>query len=450
MKNRATILAFILIFSAVSLIWAKIDLVTLPERDSVQMTIYNSADITLIRDNRTLTLSKGENNLQFSWANTLIDPTSIELFAKTMADRIDIMELSFPPRIKDLGLWRIKSEFSGRAPVEINYFTSGISWRAYYIATLSLDEKTMELEAYVRVTNNSGEDYENAQVRVIVGTINLIDEIAGLARRQYPYGSPRPPVPPSPQVGLDAYDEDMMYYKSEVARAMEAPSARPKEIIKEGLSEYFLYTIEGTENIPNGWSKRLLSLRQADIPVINFYKYEEERYGKNIIRFISFANDKMHKLGNEPLPDGLVKAFKTIDRNNHLSYIGEDNTKYIPIGEKVELNMGIARDIEVEAKLMDYKTKNYQFNNPGGNISGWEEERTFEITVSNYRSLPVRVEVTRNFPHQYFDLKNKGDHGHYEKVDMDTVKYTLELAPNSSKKFTYTHTQFEGDRRPKK
>jgi hypothetical protein len=27
-----------------------------------------------------------------------------------------------------------------------------------------------------------------------------------------------------------------------------------KEIVKEGLSEYFLYTIEGTETIPIGWS----------------------------------------------------------------------------------------------------------------------------------------------------------------------------------------------------
>ena len=32
-----------------------------------------------------------------------------------------------------------------------------------------------------------------------------------------------------------------------------------KQIIKEGLSEYFIYTIEGTETIPNGWSKQLRS-----------------------------------------------------------------------------------------------------------------------------------------------------------------------------------------------
>jgi len=443
MKKKTFNLFILLFLYAAFSLPAKIDLVTLPERESVLMTIYNSADITLVADSRTLTLSRGENNLQFSWANTLIDPTSLELFTRTMADKIDIMELSFPPRARDLGLWNIRSDFSGRAPVEINYFTSGISWRAYYIATLAPDEKTMELEGYVMVANNSGEDYENARVRVIVGKINLLDRIAALARRQYPYGIPMPAVLPSAELRMrrESVAEQKMAF------GMAADAAKPKEIIKEGLSEYFLYTIEGTENIPNGWSKRLLSLRQAGIPVVNFYKYEEERYGETVNRFISFANDKKNKLGNEPLPDGMVKAFKSVDADNYLSYIGQDNVRYIPVGEKVELNMGVSMDVEVEVEMMDFKTKNYLFNNPGGNVSGWDEERTYEVTVSNYRSLPVKVEVTRNFPHQYWELVKQGEFGEYEKVDMDTVEFTVELAPNSAKNFTYRLTQFEGDRR---
>ena len=38
-----------------------------------------------------------------------------------------------------------------------------------------------------------------------------------------------------------------------------AAEGKAKEIIKEGLSEYFIYTVEGTETIPNGWSKRMRS-----------------------------------------------------------------------------------------------------------------------------------------------------------------------------------------------
>ena len=43
--------------------WAKVDLVTLPPRDAVQLTIYNSADLTLARESRALTLKEGANNV---------------------------------------------------------------------------------------------------------------------------------------------------------------------------------------------------------------------------------------------------------------------------------------------------------------------------------------------------------------------------------------------------
>ena len=57
---------------------SNIDLVTLPNRNSVALTIYNSEDITLVKETRYVTLKRGLNQLQFSWANTLIDPTSVE------------------------------------------------------------------------------------------------------------------------------------------------------------------------------------------------------------------------------------------------------------------------------------------------------------------------------------------------------------------------------------
>ncbi len=444
MKKILHMPVILVFFIMCTSLFARIDLVTLPERDSVQLTIYNSADLTLVRDGRTLTLSEGENNLQFSWANTLIDPTSIDLMTRSRAD-VNIMELSFPPRVRDLGEWRIYSRSAGRVPMEINYFTSGISWRAYYMATLSPGEDTMEMQGYVRVTNRSGEDYRDAQVRVIVGEINLLDRIADLARRRYPYGTPdvRPPDIPRPE----PLARDLVMESKEVFLAIDAAAA-PKEIVKEGLSEYFLYTIEGTENIPDGWSKRLLSFSQENIPVKNFYRYEAERYGRSAVRFISFANDSEHRMGDEPLPDGLIKVFKNTDTDSgHLSYIGQDHSDYIPVGEKVELNMGKAIDVSVEPVLMGYRTKNFLFNNPDGNISGWDEERHYEITVSNYRQVPVEVEVTRNLPHQYWDMSPEGDFDQYLEVDINTVRFTVELMPMSEKTFGYTVTHYEGDRR---
>jgi hypothetical protein len=440
MKRIAIVLMILTITTGVGM--AKVDLVTLPTRNTVQLTIYNSADMTLVRESRDLTLKDGQNKLQFSWENTLIDPTSLEMLPKADADKITIANLTYPPRVTNLGLWNIDSGVSGKVPVEITYLTSGLSWRAFYMGTLTEDEKTMQLKGYVVVTNNSGEDYENAQTRLIVGKVHILDEIAELARRQYPYG--RPGVVPVPQAA-PAQVEEMRRARVVMEKVEGAAPSKPKEVTKEGLSEYFLYTIEGTETIPNGWSKRLLSFNADQVPVVNLYKFEEERYGPSVVRFLSFKNDKEHKLGETPIPGGMLKVYRDIGDGGHLSYTGQSSFKYIPVDEDVELNLGPAANIVVEPKLMDFKTENYRFDR-NGNVSGWDEIHTFKIEVKNTRDISARVEIKRNFSTQYWDISNSGDFGAFEKVNLNTVKFTLDMQPRSVKQFQYVLRTYHGTR----
>src|SRR4051812_24018941 len=73
-----------------------VDLSTVPKRDGVSLTIYNSEDLTLVRERRTVTFKKGVNPLQFSWANTQIDPTSVELRFASRAEHLDVLDTTFP------------------------------------------------------------------------------------------------------------------------------------------------------------------------------------------------------------------------------------------------------------------------------------------------------------------------------------------------------------------
>jgi len=443
MKRIIFTLLIIIVMAGVG--QAKVDLVTLPSRDTVQLTIYNSADMTLVRESRALTLKDGENKLQFSWANTLIDPTSLEMLPKANADKIDIADLTYPPRVRNLGLWNIESGISGKVPVEITYLTSGLSWRAFYMGTLTEDEETMRLQGYVRVTNNSGEDYENAQTRLIVGKVHILDQIAELAKRQYPYGRPGEVIP-MPTMAPTRGPRGRMEAKSAFALAEEsADMLVQKEIRKEGLSEYFLYTIEGTETIPTGWSKRLLSFDVDEVPVVNLYKYEERRYGTSVVRFLSFKNDKEHKLGETPIPGGMLKVYRNAGGEGHLSYTGQSSFKYVPVDEDVELNLGAVANVVVEPKLMDFKTENYEFDRRG-NVSGWDEVRTFNIEVKNTRDNDVKVEIKRNFNTSYWKLIRSGDFDKFEEVDKDTVKFTLTLKPTSARKFEYVLRTYHGTR----
>src|SRR5476649_516609 len=132
---KTTILLLTTVFCLLSsAVQARLNVTTLPNRDTVQLTIYNSADLTMVKETRFLTFKKGINKLEFSWANTLIDPTSLELRPLTHADKVEILDVSFPPRVANTLEWRIQSEVAGEVQIEIRYFTSGITWSADYVA----------------------------------------------------------------------------------------------------------------------------------------------------------------------------------------------------------------------------------------------------------------------------------------------------------------------------
>ncbi|MBN1844111.1 MAG: hypothetical protein JW810_00385, partial [Sedimentisphaerales bacterium] len=212
------------------------------------------------------------------------------------------------------------------------------------------------------------------------------------------------------------------------------------------LSEYFLYTIEGTETVRTGSAKRLASFTAGQVPVTNLYKFEQERYGDAVVRFLNFKNDKEHTLGETPIPGGLLKVYRTVDDRRHLSYEGQSSFKYIPVDQEVELNLGPVRDVIVEPKLMEIRTANYRFD-ARGNISGWDEIQTCRIRLKNSRPLPVTVQIRRNVPSPDWQITPSGEFGDYEPVDKDTVKFTHQLPPHSERSFGYVQTTYHGVRR---
>jgi hypothetical protein len=251
-------------------------------------------------------------------------------------------------------------------------------------------------------------------------------------------------------VGYDeyAFKKDMDVVNGEDRAEMlgrrlnELSDLKPKEIRKEGLSEYFLYTIEGTETIPNEWGKRLLSFEVEDIVVESLYKYDEQRWGDQTIRFVKFANDQKHNLGQTPIPNGNVKIYSNADEQGYLSYVGGTNIKYIPVDEEVELNLGPARLVEIEPELMDYKTENYIFDKRG-NVSGWDEIRSWKILITNTRTLPIQIDITRGFDTAYWTLQSDTP---YEKHDATHARFMLELKPRSKQTLEYTVRTYHGTR----
>ena len=470
-----------------SSVLAAVDLVTLPRREGTQLTIYNSEDITMVREQRLLTVKQGVNRIQFSWANTLIDPTSIDFRILEQEDQVELIDTTFPAGRNDALQWNIQSRMAGKIPVEIRYFTSGITWSADYVGIANEDETKLNVTGYVRVINNSGEKYDNAQTRLVVGTINLVEKIAELATRPaLQPGEWRKLDPESrSRVQKQFHDfakngEDAMDINGVVMHKRDGKAEAPTKVVKQGLSEYFLFAIEGREDIEDKQPKRLVAMKVAEVPLECMYKLSDRDGGQAFTKFYRFKNLKlldekgkekklpaMENLGLSPLPDGMVRLFSEY-KSKDLAYVGGTTTKYVPIGDRVEVNVGRDQDITIQRRQKDQKIANVVARQYKRRVSDefveyydlidYDETFYFEEEIVSGKPVVAKVELERRFdanvvlwgegdppkdwgsdePGAYVDLHRIA--GKIEKVDQNNVKYFLDLTPGEKQLVQYSVT----------
>ncbi len=476
----------LLLLALLTPVQAAVDLVTLPTREGTQLTIYNSEDITMVREHRLLTVKEGVNRIQFSWANTLIDPTSIEFRILDKQDKVDMVDTTFQAGRNEALQWNIKSQIAGKIPVEIRYFTSGITWAADYVGVANEDETKLNVTGYVRVFNNSGELYDHAQTRLVVGNINLVEKIADLARRPPPGQAPPVTAPAMPRGqgsgGMGGAMDKRLAFGNAILDAEQAAQKpeQAKEVVKQGLSEYFLFTIEGREDIKDNEPKRLVALKVAEAPLECLYKLSDRDGGQQFTKFYRFKNVKlldekgkekklsaMENLGLSPLPNGMVRLFFEY-KNKDLAYVGGTQTKYVPIGDRVEVNVGPDKDITLHRRLMDQQTANIvvrQYKRRLDDqfvqyydLTDYDETFYFQDELVSGKPVDAKVELERQFDASvvlwgpegqpqdwnsnaegaYVDLHQVP--GRVERVDQNHAKYFLDLKPGKKQIVQYKVT----------
>jgi hypothetical protein len=314
----------------------------------------------------------------------------------------------------------------------------------------------------------------------VVGTINLVEKIADLARR------------PPPGKWKEAKEEERKVLQESLAElADDSPVYRPRGggmagpakapvIVKQGLSEYFLFTIEGREDIKDKEPKRLVALKVADVPLECMYKLTDRDGGQQFTKFYRFKNVKlldeqgkekklagMENLGLSPLPNGSVRLF-FVYKTKDLAYVGGTETKYVPIGDRVEVNVGRDKDITIQRRLKDQKISNVVARQYKRRLDDqfvlyydlvdYDETLFYEEEMVSGKPVPAKVELERKFdadvflwgpdgqpqgwngsdPGAYVDLHTIP--GRVERVDQNHVKYFLDLQPGKKQVVDYSVT----------
>ena len=294
-------------------------------------------------------------------------------------------------------VWLLANEGTDHE-VEAAYLTEGMNWRADYVLTLNREETALDIEGWVTLTNQSGVAYNNAQLKLVAGDVNMVQ----------------------PQV---ADMERSLVYFTEPAPA--------SLMVEERFAEYHLYTLQRRTTIRENQTKQVSLLSGANVTVEKHYELQgntgvycnpiETQRNQNADVFVTFQNREENRLGM-PLPAGVMRIYQA-DQSGMLQFSGEDRIRHTPKNEEVRLKLGKAFDVVGDRIQEDYRA-----------LGPNSHESAFTITVRNRKDTAVKVDVVEPMLGDWTILEESTPH---VKKDSRTAVFTLEVPADVEAKLTY-------------
>jgi hypothetical protein len=295
-------------------------------------------------------------------------------------------------------VWMLENRLSRPQKLEASYLTSGINWKADYVAVLNKLDTLTDLTGWVTIDNRSGATYQNALLKLVAGDIHRVQQ------------------------------EMMDYARAKIA-VKEAASPQFKE---ESFFEYHLYTLDRRTTIKDNQTKQMTLLDANQVPIKKLflfsgspqYYYYQMDQGSNKQKvgvFLELENTQKNNLGI-PLPKGTVRVYKE-DKDGSLQFVGEDRIDHTPKDEKFKIKIGEAFDVVGERIQTDYKRL-------GRNLF----EVAFEVSLRNHKKEDIKVLVEEPIPGDWEMLSNTHP---YEKLSAHLIRFDVPVAKDKEVKVKY-------------
>ena len=285
-----------------------------------------------------------------------------------------------PANLRDLPtlVLHLQAPAAGEGAFELSYLTSGLSWKADYVADLAPEAGTIDLNGWVTLTNASGITYREALVQLVAGDVHQVADA----------------MPPAPMAR---------------AMAMAPEAAMPHE---ESLDQYHLYTLPRPTDIGNNQTKQVALLSAPHVPVIRELVVRGQSYTYRtqatdgwtklpVASMLSFVN-KDGSLGI-PLPKGVVRVYSKDSRGN-AQFVGEDAIDHTPKGETVKLKLGESFDVTARRKQTSFKKLS------GTSAFNYAFEVGFEVELKNARPEATIVKVLDELPGEWTMIRTSQPH----------------------------------------
>lgn len=294
---------------------------------------------------------------------------------------------------------------AGAQQADLSYLSTGMAWKADYVATLSPAEDKLDLAGWVTLTNQSGATYENATLQLVAGDVN------------------RAPAPPNAR----------QMRNMEVMRAA-APAPMMEQ---EELFEYHLYTLQRPTTLRDKQTKQVALLSANSVPVRKEYRLQGQAYWYNQFRnannspelgdkrkvdvFVEFDN-KDDGLG-VPLPKGVVRVYKADGQGRPL-FIGEDRIDHTAKNETIRLKLGSAFDLNGTWKHKGTKR-----------LSENLYEMSFSVELRNAKDVPATIKVVESIPGDWTITAESHKHS---KPAASLAQWEIPVAADGKTELNYT------------
>ncbi len=295
-------------------------------------------------------------------------------------------------------IWLLENRLSRPQKVEASYLTSGINWKANYVAVLNRLDTMTNLSGWVTIDNRSGATYQNALLKLVAGDIHRVKA----------------------EMGMD------------YARPLIAAKEASQQFKEESFFEYHLYTLDRRTTIKDNQTKQMSLLDANQVPMKKLFifsgqphyyysRYDQRTNKQKVGVFLELENTEKNNLGL-PLPKGTIRVYKE-DKDGGLQFIGEDRIDHTPKDEKIKMKIGEAFDVVGERIQTEYKHL------------GWNlYEVAFEVSLRNHKKEDIRVLVEEPIPGDWEMLSNTHP---YEKLQSNLIRFEVPVAKDKEVKVKY-------------
>ncbi|WP_278070798.1 DUF4139 domain-containing protein [Brevundimonas sanguinis] len=298
----------------------------------------------------------------------------------------------------------LDAEGGGRRETTLSYLTSGLTWKADYVARFDEKAGKLDLTGWVTLTNNSGATFSNAQTRVVAGDVNLIGNQGG----GY---NPRQPV-----------------------RGGSVRGNGTQTGGQGALADVYVYPLPEAVTVANNQTKQVGLIDAAGVPatkrylrVINGFSTAEQPIAAEV--GVIFANGS--GAAARALPAGVIRVYVK-DEAGEPRFIGESQVDHSPAGSEIVVTTGDAFDVTVQPRLVSSERVSKRL------VDYFRTRYAMEYTVRNARPEPVTVEVRQRGLGRDTELTDQSITG--EMRDARTVVWRVPVPANGETKLTATIT----------